>query len=121
MEDLKTNKMLWILLSVTIFNVAIFLLGNYVIDKTALRVIHKLQKDYSPSPYGPGFDLDKVSPEGFKSINAQFEQRDEIKTLNQPVSGVVELKPRKNIVDLATNADIWRNEWEQDRGFNPVR
>jgi hypothetical protein len=31
-----------------------------IIDKVADRVIHKLQKEYSPSPFSPGFDPDKI-------------------------------------------------------------
>lgn len=35
--------------------------GRYgLIDTVANQVIQKVQKDYSPSPYGPGFDPDKV-------------------------------------------------------------
>ena len=34
-----------------------------LIDKTAERVIQKLQKPYSPSPYGPGIDPDKLDVE----------------------------------------------------------
>jgi hypothetical protein len=36
-------------------------LGNkIVIDKVADRVIQKLQREYSPSPFAPGFDPDKI-------------------------------------------------------------
>lgn len=34
--------------------------GNAIVDKVANKVIEKLQKEYSPSPYGPGIDPDKL-------------------------------------------------------------
>jgi hypothetical protein len=42
----------------------VFILGlegcNMLLDRIADRVIEKLEKDYSPSPYGPGINPDKV-------------------------------------------------------------
>lgn len=35
---------------------------NAFIDRVAARVVQKIGRDYSPSPYGPGFDPDKVRP-----------------------------------------------------------
>jgi len=43
-----------------IFLVVVGLSKDYLIDKLADRVIEKLQKPYSPSPYGPGVDPDKL-------------------------------------------------------------
>lgn len=40
--------------------------GDFVVNKVADRVIEKLQRDYSPGPYHPGFDPDKVSPDFFR-------------------------------------------------------
>lgn len=35
--------------------------GMIVADEIVVKhVIHRIQKEYSPSPYGPGFDPDKV-------------------------------------------------------------
>lgn len=34
-------------------------------NKIADRVIEKLEKDYSPSPYGPGLDPDRVDVNAF--------------------------------------------------------
>jgi hypothetical protein len=52
--------------------------GNGFVDFTADRVIDKLEKDYSPSPYGPGIDPDKVD---MKVFSKQFkpESKDESK------------------------------------------
>lgn len=41
--------------------VLLFLAFNKVIvDKVADRVVQKLQREYSPSPFAPGFDPDKI-------------------------------------------------------------
>jgi hypothetical protein len=86
MDDLKNNKMLWVVIAFTVLNLGLFFGSKIVVDKAADRVIEKLQKEYSPSPYGPGLDPDKVDPE---SLN--------IKTQNV----------------------VWRQEWEENRGFSP--
>jgi hypothetical protein len=41
---------------------SVFAITHLLVDKVANKVIERLQKDYSPSPYGPGFDPDKVTP-----------------------------------------------------------
>ena len=60
MNKITENKLFLPL--VTLAAVLLFLvLGNkIVIDKVADRVIQKLQKEYSPSPFAPGFDPDKI-------------------------------------------------------------
>ena len=40
--------------------------GNVFIDVVADRVIQKLEKEYSPSPYGPGLDPDRVDVTAFR-------------------------------------------------------
>lgn len=135
MDEFKKNKMLWILLGVTFFNISVFMVGNFLIDKTANQVINKLQKDYSPSPYGPGFDPDKISPEGFKASKAYFEQREELMpsspvpppspspSPNPSTSNQEQVNSKKynQIKNLEKISNAWRNEWEQDRGFNPAQ
>ena len=34
--------------------------NKIIVDKVADRVIQKLQREYSPSPFSPGFDPDKI-------------------------------------------------------------
>jgi len=60
MNDMFKNKL---------FSVALVLCGillvvgvgkKAIVSAIADRVIEKLQKDYSPSPYGPGIDPDKL-------------------------------------------------------------
>lgn len=52
-----------ILITLTISLIFVLFAGNTMVDKIVNRVIQKLQKEYSPSPYGPGFDPDKLDIE----------------------------------------------------------
>lgn len=52
-----------ILLGVSIVLVAF---NRVIVDKVADRVIRKLQRDYSPSPFAPGFDPDKIDMSSIK-------------------------------------------------------
>lgn len=56
----NNNKLLLIVLVLTIVMVGVSFGGNFFIDKVADRIIQKLQKEYSPSPYGPGINPDKI-------------------------------------------------------------
>ena len=47
--------------------------GNVFVDFVADRVIEKLEKDYSPSPYGPGIDPDKVDMRAFNQ-KSEFDE-----------------------------------------------
>jgi len=100
MDDLKKNKLFWVAIIFAVLNFGGFFVSKFVISKTTDKVIEKLQKEYSPSPYGPGLDPDKVDPESLKNQKVYFELR---KNENQ---------------DVVTNQNvIWRQDWEQDRGF----
>jgi hypothetical protein len=91
MENLKNNKLVWIVAAITLLNVGGLVIGNVLINKAADKVIQRLQKDYSPSPYGPGLDPDKVS---------------------------VDSRPKAAALKTLWNeSDSWRKTWEQDRGF----
>ncbi len=91
MDESTKRKLLWGLLILTVFNVVVFAGGRLLINKVADKVIQRLQKDYSPSPYGPGFDPDKIKPEP-----AQFEQ--------------FEAKQPQAVRDA-----LWRDDWERSR------
>tara|TARA_Y100000296_G_C5006986_1_gene173087 strand:- start:234 stop:491 length:258 start_codon:yes stop_codon:yes gene_type:complete len=41
------------------------ILGGPVLDRLADKVIERMEKPYSPSPYGPGLDPDKL--DGFRT------------------------------------------------------
>lgn len=55
------NKKALIVIAVLFGAMLLFSVGfNVLVDRVADRVIHKIYKDYSPSPYGPGVDPDKL-------------------------------------------------------------
>jgi len=54
------NNKLWVVGGLVAALLVVVVGGNWIIDKVADRVIQKLQKEYSPSPYGPGVDPDKI-------------------------------------------------------------
>ena len=68
----KSNKLLFVIV-ILVLAVILGAVGSKVIvDKTADKVIQKLQKDYSPSPYGPGIDPDKLDVQKLQKAD-QFE------------------------------------------------
>jgi len=99
MDDLFKNKLFWLCIGLLVFNMSIFVVGKVVVDKAADEVIERLENEYSPSPYGPGFDPDKVEPEALQ---------DRI---------YYELKKDDPITDIS-EATEWNDNWERDRGFN---
>jgi hypothetical protein len=114
MDQIKNNKIFLVLLAVTLFNVGAFFVGKVVIDRAADRVIQKLQKDYSPSKYGPGLDPDKVGPDFFKGPQQYFEQRKVLPSTvfaDEPV-----LTGTASVERQAADADGWRTSWEAERG-----
>lgn len=104
MDDLKNNKMVWIVAIFTALNFCFFVVSKVLVNKTADKVIEKLQKEYSPSPYGPGIDPDKVNPDAMKKQRLYFEMR-------QNENGPYTSSSSQNV--------SWRDIWEQDRGFSP--
>lgn len=124
MNELQKNKIFWILLIITIVNVGALAFGKIVIDKAADRVIQKLQKDYSPSPYGPGFDPDKISSAGYslgQSTVMMGLMSEPNKVLNSDLVAPQIVQNQNNIIELVREADSWRKEWEKDRGFSPAQ
>ena len=114
MDDLKNNKMIWILAVVTMFNIGAFFISKVVVDKAADRVIQKLKKEYSPSPYGPGFDPDKVNPEAFKSSKKFLDSKKDGQSMVFPD----EKASGDKVFHAVAISDVWRNEWEGSR-INP--
>lgn len=62
--------MLWVVVGLAGVMLAVGLGGKFLVDKVADKVIQKLQKDYSPSPYGPGIDPDKLDMDRLKKQSA---------------------------------------------------
>ena len=63
---MNDNKLLWIIGILVAVMIVMGFGSKILVDKIADRVIQKLQKDYSPSPYGPGFDPDRIDLEKIK-------------------------------------------------------
>ena len=62
-----SNKNLLILVaSLTGLLFFVLFLNNYLVDKIADRVINELKRTYTPGPYDPGYDPDKVNPSYFR-------------------------------------------------------
>jgi len=89
----NSNKLLWVVIVLTIVMIGVGVGSKVLVDKVADRVIQKLQKEYSPSPYGPGIDPDKLDPE---KLN---------KSPNSPV-----LPPFNPTASLN-----WNDDWEKQR------
>jgi hypothetical protein len=60
MNDLFNNKLFWAALALGGVFLTVGISKKVIVDTIADRVIERLQKDYSPSPYGPGIDPDKL-------------------------------------------------------------
>lgn len=68
MKDLLNNKLFWVFIVFCFLTVFTILFSNKIVnlaiknhyDEIAEVMIKKLQKEYSPSPYGPGLNPDKV-------------------------------------------------------------
>lgn len=67
MNDNNNKSLIYVVIGLAVFLVAVVFGGNFVMDKIANKVIIKLQKEYSPSPYGPGLDPDKIDPEKIRN------------------------------------------------------
>lgn len=60
------NKFFWIVIGLTAAMLFIGVGGKVFINKVADVVVEKLKKDYSPNPYGPGIDPDKIDLDRLK-------------------------------------------------------
>lgn len=66
LEELLQNKLFWIVAFVGFTLVSFVGVKTYLVEKVTNNVILKLQKEYSPGPYSPGFDPDLVDPNAFR-------------------------------------------------------
>jgi|LSQX01.2.fsa_nt_gb hypothetical protein len=105
MDDLLKNKFLWIVALVTFINVFVFVGGKLVVQKAADEVIERLQQDYSPSPYGPGFDPDKLHPNPEETQKFYYELK--------------KLPEQDPVATTVLQSQQWREDWERERGFSP--
>lgn len=102
MDDWK-GKIYWIIGALVVLDAGMLFTSRFVIDATADKVIEKIRKEYSPSPYGPGFDPDKFDRENINKHKMYFESS----------------KPSKNTSIQPDPKNVsWRDEWEKNRGFS---
>ena len=120
-NDLMKNWVFWLLIAITAINVGGFLVGKVVINKITNQVIEKLQKEYSPSPYGPGLDPDKVpgTMQQNRAIYLELTPRNQPQSQSEdgPYSRISTFeRPPATGTDLQDDAE-WRRNWERERGF----
>ncbi len=62
------NKNLTIIaVGLTMFLGLVLFFNNILVDKITNKVIQELRRTYTPGPYDPGFDPDKVDPNSFRN------------------------------------------------------
>lgn len=66
-KEKMQNKILIVSSVILGLILAVFLANKVLVNVIADRVVEKLQRDYVPGPYDPGFDPDKVNPSVFRS------------------------------------------------------
>ena len=99
MDAFKENKLFFGIIGVALVLILCLFVGKLAVNKVSDMVIQKLQKEYSPSPYGPGFDPDRVNPDFFRNKRA--------------VKGIY---VESNLPSIVNESDRWRAEWERERG-----
>lgn len=95
MDSLLNKTNIWVagIAGFLILNIIGWLLMEVTVKRAVDATIHKLEKEYSPSPYGPGLDPDRVNPDTY-----------------QPRT-VYELRSEPVVKD-------WGSEWESERSAN---
>lgn len=71
--NINKNLMFAVVLLIAV-GATIFVGGKVFVDKVAEKVIDKLQRDYTPGPYQPGFDPDKVDSNFFNKNQPKKQQ-----------------------------------------------
>lgn len=66
MESLKKYWWVWIIVGITGLNLLFFGMSELMTKRVYNKVMEKMQKEYSPSPYGPGIDPDKLNLDTLK-------------------------------------------------------
>ena len=57
---MNNNKLLWFMVILLTAGLVSVIGGKFLINKISDHVIQKLQREYSPSPYGPGINPDLI-------------------------------------------------------------
>jgi len=114
-ESIMNNKLLWIVIALGVVLVGVFVGGPILIDRISQKVINKMQKEYSPGPYAPGFDPDRIDPRFFqgqpKSPPPGWTPPTSPST--SPSFGSI-ATPKRG--DTLPSPDEWNKMWEKYRG-----
>jgi len=126
--DWKNNKWIWIIVGVTVFNVVLFGMSELIVRRTTNKVIERLQKEYSPSPYGPGLDPDKVNPDALRrKVEFRFDEEPTVTKEPDPKCGRTDVVPptpvEKDKVKVKKDEERpvpqkkpdWMDDWEKQR------
>lgn len=97
MNEWLKNRLVLVVVASSVVLWLFVLQFMFLTNTVKSRVINELRQNYSPSPYGPGFDPDKVNPQAFKTMLTDLDRlRSEVNTLD--------------------NQDEWyRLQWEKER------
>jgi len=79
------------------FNILVYVFSQVIVDAVADRVIEKLEREYSPFPYGPGFDPDKVNLDNLKKGRQKNNEEEEA------------------YFPVSYKKENWASEWEKSR------
>ena len=63
---MNDKNLFWVAVIVIVLLVGVFFAGPVFINKVTDKVIDKVRSQYSPSPYGPGFDPDKIDTDALR-------------------------------------------------------
>lgn len=132
MQELVKNKLFLIVAAFMALNVCLFFGGKIIVDRAADKVIERLQKDYSPSPYGPGIDPDRVNPSAIQPQPQSQVQPQQMVQLSDARSYLElrhaaggqqqeEIQFAPTLGNITQDASVWRNDWEAERGFSHVQ
>lgn len=127
LNDLAENKVFLVLVAVVVFNFLVLGAGTLIVSKTVDLVIQKLEKDYCPSPYGPGLDPDKVNMDRFYRRNPSKDRQyfgvsetslsdkteQEKKEDSSDQESTSDMNPEKSTIK-SSSYDAWKARWEKE-------
>lgn len=64
---MENKNLVLVVVGLGLFLGLVLFVNNFLVPKITKNVIQELRREYTPGPYDPGFDPDKVSPNSFRS------------------------------------------------------
>ena len=107
MVSLLKQHLAWVLAVFVGLNLGVLLFVQVVVHKAKTEVLEEIQKDYSPSPYGPGINPDRVNLEAIHNQRMYFE----VSSYSDGLTGETKVQQI-----ASTN---WTEDWDSQRGFIP--